>query len=105
MENCLRQGDFLSSVRLNLALRIDTKGVQATQKWSKFNWTYQGQVYAHDVNLLKENIYILTKSTGALLVYNKLVLEANTEDTKYVFMPREQNSEENHNVNIGNKSF
>jgi hypothetical protein len=33
------------------------------------------------------------------------VLEANTEDTKHVFMPREQNEEENHNVNVGNKSF
>jgi len=89
-----------------MALKFDTKGVQATQKWSKFNWTYQSQVYAHDANLLKENILILTKSTEALLVSNKfVVLEANTEDTKYVFMPREQNAEENHKVNIGNKSF
>jgi hypothetical protein len=89
-----------------LTLQFDTKGLQATQKWSKFNGTYQGQVYAYDVNLLKENIYILTKNTGALLVSSKLiVLEENTEDTKYVFMPREQNAEENHDVNISNKSF
>jgi hypothetical protein len=55
---------------------------------------------------LEENVHILTKNTGALLVSSKFaVIEANTEDTKYVFMPPEQNAEENHNVNIGNKSF
>jgi hypothetical protein len=90
---------------LNFAFRFDTKGVQATQMWSKFNGTYQLQVYTHDVNLLKENIHILTRNTGAVLVSSKLVvLEANTEDTKHVFMPCEQNAEENQNVNIGNKS-
>jgi len=89
-----------------LDLQFDTKGVQATQKWSKFNGTYQRQVYAHDVNFLKENTHILTKNTGTLLASSKLfVLEANTEDTKYVFTLREQNAEENHNVHIGNKSF
>jgi hypothetical protein len=34
-----------------------------------------------------------------------VILDAHTEDTKYVFMPREQNSEENYNLNIGYKSF
>jgi len=66
----------------------------------------QRQVCAHDVNLLKENIHILTKNAADLLVSSKLVvLEANTEDTTYVFMPPEQSEEENQNVNIGNKSF
>jgi hypothetical protein len=80
VEICLRRGDILSTLRLNLDLQFDNKGVQATQKWSKFSVTYQRQVYAHDVNLLKENIHILKKTTGALLVSTKLVvLEANTE--------------------------
>jgi hypothetical protein len=106
VENCLRQGDFLSTLLLNLSLQFDTKGVQANQKGPKFNGTYQHQVHAHDVNLWKENIHILTKSTGALLVCNKtVVLEAITEGTKYVFMPREQNAEENHKVNTGNIPF
>jgi hypothetical protein len=106
IENCLKQGDFVSTLLLNLALQFDTKGVQATQMWSKFNGTYQHQIYAHDVNLLKQNIHILTKNKGAVLVCSKLVfLEVNTEDTKHVFMPREQNAEENHNISIGNKSF
>jgi hypothetical protein len=48
--------------------------------------------------------YILTKNAGALLDSSELVvLETNTADTKYVIMHREQNAEENHNVNIGNK--
>ena len=89
-----------------MALQSDTKGVLATHKWSKFNGTYQRQVCVYDVNLLKENIPILTKNTGALLVSSKLVvLETKTEDTKYVFVPHEQNAEKNHNVNIGNKLF
>ena len=99
MENCLRQGEFLSTLRSNLALQFDTKGVQATQKWSKFNGTYQRQVWSYDVNLLKENIYILTKNSGVLLVSSMLVvLEANTAGTKHVFVHRERNAEENHNV-------
>jgi hypothetical protein len=106
VENCLRQGDFLSTLRLNLDLQFDTKGVQANQKWSKFNGTYQRQVYVHDVNLLKGNLHILTKNTGALLVSSKsAVIEANTEDAKNVFMPPEQNAEKNHNINICNKPF
>lgn len=85
----MKQGDFLSTLRLTFALEFDTKGVQATQKWSECNGTYQDQFYAHGVNLLNENIHILTKNTGPLLVYSKLVvLEENTEDTKYVFMSR-----------------
>lgn len=102
----MRQGDFLSTLLLNLTLQFDSRGVQATQMWSKFNGTYQRQVYTHDVNLLKENIHISTKNTGAVLVSSKLVvLEANTEETKHVFVSCEQNAKENHNVNIGNKPF
>jgi hypothetical protein len=52
---------------------------------------------------LNETVRILTKNTGALLVCSKLfVLEADNEDTKYVFMPREKNSAEVHNVNTDN---
>ena len=99
VDNCLKQGNVLSTLRLDLDLEFDTYR-QVTQKWSKCNGTYQRQVCTYDVNLLNETVRILTKNTGALLVCSKLfVLEADNEDTKYVFMPREKNSAEVHNVN------
>jgi hypothetical protein len=46
------------------------------------------------------------KNTEALLVMSKETgLEVNAEKTKYTFMSYGQNAEQQHNINVTNKSF
>jgi hypothetical protein len=46
------------------------------------------------------------KNTEALVVASKEIgLEVNTEKTKYIVMSQDQHAGQNHNTQIGNKSF
>ena len=93
-----RKGVVPSTLVFNFALEYATKRVQATQEWLQFNGLYQRQVCVDDVSLLRENLNIIKKNSLALLVTSKQIgLEADTEETKFLFMPREQNAEQNHN--------
>ena len=57
----------------------------------KLSGTHQLPVCADDVNLLRGNIHMVKKNTGALLVPSKESgLEVNIETFKYMFMPQEQ---------------
>jgi hypothetical protein len=79
--------------------------VQENQVGLKLNGTHQLLVYADDVNPLGDNTNII-KNTGALTDASKDVgLEVNAEKTKYVLIPRHQNSVQNHNIKMANKSF
>jgi hypothetical protein len=63
-------------------------------------------VYATNVNKMGKSICATSKNTAALLVACKeTVLEINVEKTKYVIMCREQNSKQNNQTNMRNKSF
>ena len=54
-----------------------------------------------------KHTYIHTiKSTEALLIASEeLVLEVNTDETKYMVMSRDQNAGQDSNLKIRNKSF
>jgi hypothetical protein len=75
----------------------------------KLTGTYLLLVNADDVNLLGDNIqYVDTikKNTQILTDASKEAgLQVNTEKTKYIFMSCHQNTEQNHDIKIGNRCF
>jgi hypothetical protein len=68
--------------------------------------THQHQVYADDVNLLRDNINAMQENTEAPIDTSKEAgLQESTEKTKNMLMPHHQNAGQNHNINIANRSF
>jgi hypothetical protein len=62
--------------------------------------------YAHDVNIVGENIDTIQKDTKALLDASKEVgLEVNPEKTKYMLVSVCQKTGQRQNIKIGNRSF
>jgi hypothetical protein len=56
--------------------------------------------------LLGGSVHAIKKNTEALVVASKEIgLEVNAEKTKYMVMSRNQNSGQNYNIKIDNKSF
>jgi hypothetical protein len=63
-------------------------------------------VYADDVNLLGNNTDTLNKNTQILIDASKEAgLEVNVEKTKYMLVSRDQNTGQNREIKIGNRSF
>jgi hypothetical protein len=65
-------------------------------------------VYADDVNLLDDNIDTIKKNIETLIDSSKeVVLEVNTEKTKYMLLLLScfQNARKYHDINIGNRCF
>ena len=55
---------------------------------------------------MAESIHTVQKNTDALLVTsNEIGLEVNTDNTKYMFMSRDQNAGQSHSMNNDNSSF
>jgi hypothetical protein len=72
----------------------------------KLNRTHQLLAYADDVNLPGDNIDIQNKNTETLSDASKEVgLEVNVEKTKYMLMTCYQNTDQNWDIKITNRSF
>ena len=58
-----------------------------------------------DDNLMGDSTHTLKITDALLFAQRKIGLEVNAEQTKYIFMFREQNARKNHEIKFGNRQF
>jgi hypothetical protein len=58
------------------------------------------------VNLPEDNTDAIKENTQTLIDdFKEVSLEINTEETKYILLPRHQNTGQNHDIKIANRCF
>jgi hypothetical protein len=97
---------YLIATAFNFALEYIIMKVQENQVVLKLNGVHQLLVYAHEVDLLSDNIAAIKKNTETLTDASKEVgLEVNTEKTIYMLLSHHQNTAQNHNIKTANRCF
>ena len=91
---------------LNFDLVYTVRRVQVNQDGLKLNGAHQLLVYADNVTIWEGSVHTIKEKAEALIVASKEIgLEVNADKTKYMVMPRDQNSGRSHNMKIDNRSF
>jgi hypothetical protein len=105
VRNGLKEGDALSTLLFNFALKYAIKRVQVNQDGLKLNGTLQLLAYTDDVNILGGIVHTVKENTEALVVATKETgLEVNADKTKYIVMSRDRNAGRGHSVKTDNSS-
>jgi hypothetical protein len=105
IQNGSKQGDALSPLLFNFALKYAIRKVQENQVGLKWNGTHQLLAYA-DKNLLVDNIDNIYKNTETLTDTSKGVgLKVKVEKTKYMLVSHDQNADHNWDIKLGNRLF
>jgi hypothetical protein len=106
IQNGLEQGDALSPLLFNFALKYAVRKDQENQVGLKLTGIPKLLAYADVMNLLGNNTDTIKKNTDTLIhVSREASLEVNVEETKYVLLARFQNASQNHDIKVGNRLF
>jgi len=106
IRNGLKEGDALSPLLFNFALKYAIRRVQVNQDGLKLNGAHQLLVYADDVNILGGSVQTVKENAEALVVASKETgLKVNADKTKYMAMSRDQNAGRSHSIKTENSSF
>jgi hypothetical protein len=95
----LNPRDALSPLLFNFDLEYAIRRVQVIQDGLILNGIHKLLVYADYVNVLGGNVYTILYYTikengeALLMASNEMGLEVNADETKYMFMSRDQNAE------------
>jgi len=106
IRNGLKQGDALTPMLFNFALKYATRKVQVNRDGLKLNGTHQVLAYADNVNILGGSIHTLKENAEALVAATREIgLEVSADKTKYMVMSRDQNAGRVQSVRIDNSTF
>ena len=87
IRNGLKQGDVLSPLLFNIALKYAIRRIQVNQDGLKLNGTHQLLAYADDVNILGGSVHTVKKNAEAIVAATKEIgLAVNAHKTKYMTM-------------------
>ena len=104
--NELKVGGALLAMLFTFAVENAISRVQANQEGLKLNGRHQLLVYADGVYILSGSKWAVKKNTRASVVTsNEIGVEENGKKTKSMVMSQDQHAGQNHNIQIGNKSF
>jgi len=73
IRNGLKQGDALSPMLFNFALKYAIRRVQVNRNGLKLNGTHQLLAYADDVNTLGGSIHTLEENAESLLAATRVI--------------------------------
>jgi hypothetical protein len=106
IRNCWKQGDVLSPLFFNFALKYAFRRVQVNHDALKLDGTYQRLVCADYVNILGENKRTLNEKAEAfVLAGNETGIEVNADKITHMVVSRDQNARRSHNINVENSYF
>jgi hypothetical protein len=105
IQNGLKQGDALLPLLFNFALEYAIREGQESQVRLKLNGT-QASGLCRWCESTGGNINTIKKNTEKLIDASKEAgLEVNTEIIKYMLLSCHQNAGQNHDMDMGNRSF
>jgi hypothetical protein len=90
---------------LNFALEYVIRKVNAIQDGLKLNGSYQGLVYADDVNTLGGSVHTIKENAALLVAGKETGLEVNGDKTRYMVMSRGQTAGRSDSMKIDKSSF